>query len=457
MNVEKMWEVANAFSAIAGLFFSMILVWRFYIPYVKKRLAALVPGLVFFGTMVLLYFIPLAMSGVIAYLIGMIAVCITSVLAERRNIPQKILLAMTIYMFLWVSDVVALLSWKWIGRATFLNATTSPKSQFFLFVLALMLLIAIEKLILFGEIYISEKTFVMKSDRMEWRELTLLASPYIALMAGYWIISFMTDAYERTSGDYIWNHYPIYDGIRALYGMIAFLAVITVMHSYQQIRKAQRESIQNALVSRQIEELSGHVHTMEKLYSDIRGLRHDMGGHVMVLGSLLEQGKAVEAAAYLKEWHSGFQSLQINASTGNPVTDIILSEKKREAMDAGIGFVDHFQYPSGGKVESIDIGIILCNALSNAIRATSESTVPRIEVKSWKDHNAFLIRITNSVMGKLTFDPETGYPETSKEDRDSHGFGLQNMKRIAEKYCGTVQLEQEGDNVIFTAMLMIPR
>jgi len=94
--------------------------------------------------------------------------------------------------------------------------------------------------------------------------------------------------------------------------------------------------------------------------------------------------------------------------------------------------------------------------LSNAIRAASESDNPRIEVKAWKNNNAYLIQVKNSFFGKLTLDPQTGLPKTSKDDKESHGYGLMNMKRITEKYYGTIQLEQEENMVIFTALMMIP-
>ena len=267
---------------------------------------------------------------------------------------------------------------------------------------------------------------------MDWRELTLLASPYIAIIAGYWICSFLSDAYVNETGVYVWNNHPIYDGIRALFGIIAFLATITVMHSYQQMKQSQEDALQNALVSKQVEELSGHVHTIEALYSDIRGIRHDINDHIMVLGNLLEKDNTDEAVTYLSEW------------------------QRREAEEAGIEFVQNFRYPTSGKVESIDIGVILNNALSNAIRAASESDNPMIEVKAWKNNNAYLIQVKNSFSGKLLLNPQIGLPETSKDDKESHGYGLMNIKRITEKYYGTIQLEQEENMVIFTALMMIP-
>ena len=457
MNMERMWDIASTISAIAGLFVSAILVARFYIPYVMKKKVAFLVGIVFFAAMTILYLIPFPMPGAVAYIVGIIAVFVASMIFDRRNISQKVFLSMTIYMFLWIAQAIAALPWKLISNFTYAREMMNvQEKQFAWFIVALVLLVFIENILLFLKIFISEKVYVRKNEQMDWRELTLLASPYVAIIAGYWICSFLSDAYVNETGVYVWNNYPIYDGIRALFGIIAFLATITVMYSYQRMKQSQEDALQNALVSKQVEELSGHVHTIETLYSDICGIRHDINDHIMVLGNLLEKGNTDEAVTYLNEWQNGFPMPEINAKTGNPVTDIVISEKRREAEEAGIDFIQNFHYPSSGKVESVDIGVILNNALSNAIRAASESDNPRIEVKAWKNNNAYLIQVKNSFSGKMTLNPQTGLPETSKDDKKSHGYGLMNMKRITEKYYGTIQLEQEKNMVIFTALMMIP-
>ena len=411
----------------------------------------------FFAAMTILYLIPFPMPGAVAYIVGIIAVFVASMIFDRRNISQKVFLSMTIYMFLWIAQAIAALPWKLISNFTYAREMMNvQEKQFAWFIVALVLLVFIENILLFLKIFISEKVYVRKNEQMDWRELTLLASPYVAIIAGYWICSFLSDAYVNETGVYVWNNYPIYDGIRALFGIIAFLATITVMYSYQRMKQSQEDALQNALVSKQVEELSGHVHTIETLYSDICGIRHDINDHIMVLGNLLEKGNTDEAVTYLNEWQNGFPMPEINAKTGNPVTDIVISEKRREAEEAGIDFIQNFHYPSSGKVESVDIGVILNNALSNAIRAASESDNPRIEVKAWKNNNAYLIQVKNSFSGKMTLNPQTGLPETSKDDKKSHGYGLMNMKRITDKYYGTIQLEQEKNMVIFTALMMIP-
>ena len=455
MITEQMWDAANTISALVGLLLSGILVARFYYSYINSKYRAVIIGITFFLVMTVLYLIPFIMTGITAYIVGGSAVFIVSAIMDRRNIPQKIFLSVTIYMLLWISGVIALLPWKVISKATYLRAVENER-QFALFIVALTTLVIIEKILLFLAIYITERVYSRRSEQMEWRELSILVTPYIAVIAGYWISSFMSDAYVNRSGEYIWNNYPVYELIRPAFGVIAFFVVISVIYSYQQIKKSQEEALQSALVSKQVDELTGHVHTIEKLYSDIRGIRHDVNSHIMILGNLLDKGEDEEARAYLNEWRNGFPMPEITEKTGNPVTDIILSEKKREAEEAGIGFTDDFHYPASGKVESIDIGVILNNALANAIRAASNSDEKWIEVSSRKNNNAFLIQVKNSFSGELPLNTETGYPDTSKPDRESHGYGLMNMKRITEKYYGMIRLEKDGDMVVFTSMMMIP-
>ena len=153
MSMERMWDIASTISAIAGLFVSAILVARFYVPYVIKKKSAVLTGAVFFAVMTFLYLIPFSMSGVVAYIIGIIAVCLTSLLCERRNVPQRVFLSMTIYMFLWISQVIATLPWKLISGLTYMRETTDdPGKQYVWFIVALVLLVAVKNTLLFLEI-----------------------------------------------------------------------------------------------------------------------------------------------------------------------------------------------------------------------------------------------------------------------------------------------------------------
>lgn len=63
--------------------------------------------------------------------------------------------------------------------------------------------------------------------------------------------------------------------------------------------------------------------------------------------------------------------LDFGYQTGNPITDIIIHQKKQEADRAGVKFSVDFSYPKELQIDVYDIGVILNNALENAIEAAA--------------------------------------------------------------------------------------
>lgn len=136
------------------------------------------------------------------------------------------------------------------------------------------------------------------------------------------------------------------------------------------------------------------------------------------------------------------------------LTDVILSEKKREAEKDGMTFESHFQFPQESNADAFDISVILLNALTNAMEGAKRSTERTIFLTSKRKNHTFLIDVVNSFEGELKLDAKTGLPETTREEGE-HGLGFRNIRRVTEKYFGTAKLTQEGNQVRMTAMMII--
>lgn len=74
-----------------------------------------------------------------------------------------------------------------------------------------------------------------------------------------------------------------------------------------------------------------HIAEVAKLYQDIRSLKHDMGNHVMMLEKLCMKNEYNEAQKYMTQLREEFQSVSGEIKSGNPVTNVILEEKRKEA------------------------------------------------------------------------------------------------------------------------------
>lgn len=106
-------------------------------------------------------------------------------------------------------------------------------------------------------------------------------------------------------------------------------------------------------------------------------------------------------------------------------------------------------------MDVFDISVILNNALQNALENTSEGKEKQITIISYQRNNAYIIEICNSFGGNIQWNVESGLPITSKADLDGHGYGLPNIRSIAEKYAGDIDITLKNEQFCLCIMLMI--
>ena len=95
------------------------------------------------------------------------------------------------------------------------------------------------------------------------------------------------------------------------------------------------------------------------------------------------------------------------------------------------------------------------NILDNAIEAVSQIADPERRVISLSVRmraGCLIIEEENFFEGEIRFDD--GLPITSKEDKNYHGFGMQSIRMLTERYEGDIQLE--SDQGIFKLSIMLP-
>ena len=198
-----------------------------------------------------------------------------------------------------------------------------------------------------------------------------------------------------------------------------------------------------------------YLSEVEVLYQDIRRLKHDMGNHVVILENLFQKDLHQEAMGYLLKLETEFHETAEELKTGNPVTDVIIMEKEKEAARKGIAFCHDFHFPEGSAIDVFDISVILSNALNNAIEGAASCQDSYINVSSYHKKNVYMIEFRNNFNGKLIFSEKDRLPVTSKEDQKEHGYGLSSIRKVARKYFGDMEIEQNGKEFLLYVMLML--
>ena len=247
----------------------------------------------------------------------------------------------------------------------------------------------------------------------------------------------------------------------------AFLAVVPVLAllfytgayltiAFQQGMAALREEqATHYMEYQQTQAIRARIHEAEQFYTRIRGLKHEMRGHLTNIKGLAQSGEYASLEDYIAKMDESMSGFELTLQTGNPVTDVIVNDIRRRCLDLGIRFQVEFHYPDPGAYDAFDVGIILQNLLQNAVEACEKvGEGERFIVLTGKRKGRFfLIEVKNSFTGEVVFGQD-GLPVTTKqEDAPMHGIGLANVRREAEKYMGELELKAVQQEFFATVLL----
>jgi len=426
-------------------------------PFMKNKKTVWLVGAVYFIVMQFLFYMPWHISNFLAYSVGMLSGFIVMCFLERDNIWQKLFLSVTFFNIRWLSLAInhfcyKLLYWQ---LQPLWKSGQSIAWLFFIDVTITVVDAILSYLIMFLTAWILQRAFVYKKAYMSRKEMLMLIMPSLSAMLSYAIWKYFSDIYEADTGNSLFELYGKYDFLTQLHYAVSLLTILVMIIVFQNLTARQEEEKQNIFLQKQIEDMKNHIDEVEKIYHDIRCIRHDMRNHVMILENLCQKKEYEEAEKYLNQMTDVITDTEVKIASGNPVTDVILNEKQKEAKEKGIRFLCDFHYPENTKLNAFDVSVILGNAITNAIEAAQNSENPEISVLSYRKNNAFMIEITNSFSDELIYDEETGLLLTSKKDRENHGFGLINIRSVARKYSGDMDIVQDNGKFVLCVMLML--
>ena len=452
--VEKCWMVTSKISVIALLMITGIYFGKFVCPYIKKKKGAVAVSIVYITIMLVLYMIPPQIDNFSAYLIGVIAAFLAMYVEDRRNIYQKIFLAITFFSIRWLTVAMAGRLDDLVTKALVFRNMSAEKVwlQYGLYVGTRVLDIVLCIAFIAVAIGLINKAYIYKKDEMSVKEMVMLIIPSLVGVTGYGILQYYLMIYERDTGKNLIDTYGFYGALSFLHYLISIVAILVVIVMFQNWKEMQEEQRGQELVLNQISDMKKHIEEVEKLYRDIRSMRHDMGNHIQTLEHLVAHNNMDDATEYLEHLKNEWDEVSPEIKTGSPVIDVILMEKLREAKERQIRFLSDFHYPHNTKLNAFDLSVIMNNALNNCMENVSGDD-PYISISSFRKNSIFMITIKNSFGGQLNFG-DSDLPETTKFGKE-HGMGLNNIRRVARMYMGDISLEQGNEEVILSIMMQV--
>ena len=181
-----------------------------------------------------------------------------------------------------------------------------------------------------------------------------------------------------------------------------------VFYLYYVLSEALWERQENASLRRQLESYSDQMQLLEESSEKVKALRHDMKHHMNEIRLMAKQDRTREIQNYIDDMQEFAANPKEIAASGNQEADSILNYMLRQA-----------------KAE---------------LNSVFQKNTLRIEIENSSDGR------TEIVQGRFL---------TTKADKELHGIGLNNVKKIVEKYRGIMEISAEKDTFRVKVLLYL--
>ena len=288
------------------------------------------------------------------------------------------------------------------------------------------------------------KNYVRKEYRLQSGENIFLILPSIAAICISITLKMMILTVENGTTTLIFDTVSETEFWIPVICILLLGAIIANVILFQNVVQYHEENKKATMLENQIQQMQKEVQEIQDIYADMRGLRHDLRGHINSIMQYVKKQNNTDAEElndYIINMEETVSRLDFGYQTGNPITDIIIHQKKQEADRAGVKFSVDFNYPKVLQIDVYDIGVILNNALENAIEAAAQQERDKyVSLHSYVKGNLFFIEVENSFAREIVMNKESGLPESSKANKKYHGMGIINMQRCARKYRGDIDI-----------------
>ena len=234
--------------------------------------------------------------------------------------------------------------------------------------------------------------------------------------------------------------------------MIIALMDILVYILFHRISADNQVKQEYALLKLQYDCAKNTSRETQQLYEEIQSTRHDLKNHLNCIDRLAAEQKTCDIQQYVQELlHRQRQQECTIVFTGNDILDAIINTKVAVAEQQGIRCsvrITCFQLPFSKN----DICVLFGNLLDNAIEAAMKTEKRMINVNIAAQGACVYICVRNAITESVL--SRNSELHTSKADKNSHGFGIRNIKRIVKEYEGTILFDEEGDQ--FICEILVP-
>ena len=297
--------------------------------------------------LILSYFFPSNYDSVktFAKLVFLMGVLIAvAVFLYQGAVALKLYLSVTFMAFAEISFFLAYMIlilgnhifsfWSWCINQGYITSPVLAQTVFEItsFVLQVLVYVAFSVLTYFLIIILKNK-YQKKNYIMQKTELMFILTPSMTGLLLCIFLRMIIVTVEQGIPVLLYDRYPLLVVVIPAVLTLSLLSILYGVKLFQDMVVLNQEKQRRVIMEQQIKGLQNHVNEMERVYSGIRGMRHDIKNQMAVVMQLVEQIKnkediSTEWNRYLLELNRSIDRLELQFRTGNVVADAILNMKR---------------------------------------------------------------------------------------------------------------------------------
>lgn len=234
------------------------------------------------------------------------------------------------------------------------------------------------------------------------------------------------------------------------------IANFLMLYLYNLLLHSISQQYEMEMLKTQLQAYANQLNVVLRGEEKIKALRHDIKHHLSELMLLANKHDVAEIQKYIDEMNSFLKNPNEIVSSGNLEIDSVLNfmlqkaEKELKTVDIKVMLPEKVRH-------SFDINVMLGNLLENAIEAAGKTENKYLSVHIKLKRGILKVKIENSFESSYILRKEQNRKDTilktTKPFTEQHGIGLKNVKKIVEKYNGTMAVTaQKG---IFCVNLLL--
>lgn len=235
--------------------------------------------------------------------------------------------------------------------------------------------------------------------------------------------------------------------------------IVLLLYMYNRLLYAAELKHQNILLLQQNEFYDGQSRLIQHFQQETSAQRHDMKNHLTVISAMVDQNQHNQVILYIDALIKNTNTSVEGINSGNTTIDAVVNSKLYFAGKQHTKMKISIELQETFPLCALDITVLLGNLLDNALEACLLLPQEKRNICLTMDdrHGTLIVEVSN------TYDPnllkgQGGHLYTSKQDKSRHGIGINNIKRIVEKYKGSYEYHQtisENGIAVFTVQILL--